>query len=96
MSSIPLYDELLLSSASIGLDAEGLQKISATIGNMRKDHAEIIYALIVYYYWLTYGDLTGVTTKAVDKGKGVLIEMESLPAPLQQILAAYVFRVAKT
>lgn len=77
-------------------------KICSTINNIKTkmttqqsaEHYSEIYALILHYVSLQHSDHPNIThpyeSKIMAGGKGLLFNIEALPAKIQKILAEYV------
>lgn len=87
----PLYDILLQKAKDIDVKDFGISKLCSSARKMTKEHAELVYALILHhnsgkeiFAQIPYGG------KVMTGGKGVTFHLSVFPLELQAIIIAYI------
>jgi cysteine sulfinate desulfinase/cysteine desulfurase-like protein len=86
----PLYDKLAQQSREINFNPS---IICSTINTLNKEHAEIIYSIILHHAVLCGIDVRDAIPyeiKLLPVGKGLTVKLEKLPIELQKILYCYI------
>lgn len=90
----PLFDNLYHEAmAHPDIPLTSFPEICSTISSASKDHAELIYALILHYSIIAK-DTSLYGSRIVGEGKGVMFTVDRLPPLLQRIIYLYVKRAA--
>ena len=95
-----------LTSVTFENDKINWSQICSTISKLSTDHTEILYSLILHYYFTetknpssqmkTKGKIIQLPFggKTFDNGKGAIYQLEKLPEKLKRIIAAYILTVS--